>query len=166
MGEETNTNVIYGSSTQITMNDGTTETVNASQGGGALTVLASENNVSENTILVDPNASTTFTVQAVNSAYYANGGISVPGTTTAATVNSSMQNATLHELGHVIYSGKSQDKVLNFDNMTRGLYKSTNMVPTSAPGYDKGASGYTRKVITNSPMNARPYDITHNPLIK
>jgi len=163
MGEETNTNIVYGASTQITMNDGTTQTVNASQGGGALTVLASENNVSENTILVDPNAATTFNVQAVNGSYYSSGGAVLPGiTTTTASVTSSMQNATWHELGHVVYQGKTQDKVLNFDNTTRSIYQSTKMVPTRAPGYDKGASGYKMKAYYSTPLAPRPPDVTHN----
>jgi len=145
------------------MNDGTTQAINASQGGGALAVLASENNVSENTILVDPNAATIFNVQAVNDFYYTSGGVVIPGiTTTATSVTSSMENATWHELGHIVFQGKTQDKVLNFDNMTRGINLSTKMVPTRAPGYDKGASGYKSKVYYSSPLSPRPPDVTHN----
>jgi len=167
MGEETNTNVIYGASTQITMNDGTTQTVNASQGGGAFTVLASENNVSENTILVDPNANTSATVFAVTSAYYmtpidpANG-----ARFQSTTITTNTNNLTFHEIGHVVYDGQSQNKVIDYDNLTRGIYKSTSNVPIKAPGYDKGASGYTKRIYTNSPMRNRPYDETHNSTIK
>ena len=166
IGEETTTNVIYEASTQIVMNDGTTQIIYASQGGGALTVLTSENNVSENTILIDPNAPTSFSVNAVNDAYY-KFGVAVPGFTTySVKVSSSQQNLFWHELGHVIYQGKSQDKVLNFDNMTRSLNISVKMMPTKAPGYDKGASGYKRKIYKNSPFSPRPDDDTHNRLIK
>ncbi|WP_280648057.1 RHS repeat-associated core domain-containing protein [Dysgonomonas sp. PFB1-18] len=69
MNESTITNIIYGTSTQVTDNNGNTETVNASDGGGALTLLASENpnlNLNgQNTILIDPSMGTSMTVQAV-----------------------------------------------------------------------------------------------------
>jgi len=72
MNESITTNVIYGSSTTITLNDGTTQVINAADGGGAAIVLVGENNVLQNTILIDPSISKNgqFSVFAVTEAYY------------------------------------------------------------------------------------------------
>lgn len=53
------------------MKDGTTGTVKAVDGGGAVTVLVGENNVSQNTILIDPIiANKSISVFAITDAYY------------------------------------------------------------------------------------------------
>lgn len=167
MNEEVNTKVTYGTSTNITLNDGSTETLYASSGGGGVTALIGENDISENIILVDPNIGSSINVMAVTPAYYktpidpANGPRFI---STNIIVN--VNNVTLHELGHVLYRGKSQDKVLNFDNLTRSIHKKIEMVPTTAPGYDKGGSGYYRKVITPEALSPRPFDETHNKSIR
>ena len=72
MNETTITNVVYGQETEISLVDGTTQTVQASQGGGALAVLASENaGVTQNTLLIDPSLHhSTLNVMEVTSAYY------------------------------------------------------------------------------------------------
>jgi len=156
MGEETTTNVIYEASTQITMNDGTTQTVNASDGGGAVTVLASENNVSQNTILIDPNMSTSYNVMAVTPAYYiqpidpANG-----ARFQSTTVTGDVNNTTFHELGHVVYQGQSQDKVINYDNAARSA---------RVQGYNVTSvrTLTNRRVYVPASLAPRPYDETHN----
>lgn len=37
------------------------------------------------------------------------------------TIETNAENKTWHGLGHAIYAGESQDKVLNFDNKTRKM---------------------------------------------
>lgn len=135
MNESTTTDIIYEESTQITLNDGTKVQVKASDGGGAVTVLASENKVSKNTILISPTAKAEFNVFAVTPAYYKtpidpNNGARF----TETKVQSNQTDLTFHELGHVVNSGKSQDRVINFNNLVR-------------------------KIIG---LNPRPYDETHN----
>jgi RHS repeat-associated protein len=136
MNESTTTNVVYGESTQITDNSGNTSTINASIAGGAVTVLASENpNLSQNTILINPSMPAQMTVMEVTSAYYltpvdpANG-----ARFKETTVKTNVSDVTLHELGHVIYQGQPQNKVIDFNNRVRK--------------------------ILNLPK--RPYDETHN----
>jgi hypothetical protein len=136
MNESTITNVIYGESTTITDNNGNSKTVTAAQGGGALTVLASENpSLSQNTILINPSLPAQMTVMEVTSAYYltpidpANG-----ARFKETTIQTNVSDVTLHELGHVIYQGQPQNKVIDFNNRIRK--------------------------ILNLPK--RPYDETHN----
>ena len=136
MNESTITNVIYGESTQITDNNGNTSTINASMGSGALVVLASENpNLSQNTILISPSMPAQMTVMEVTSAYYiqpidpANG-----ARFRETTIQTNLTDATLHEIGHVVYQGQTQNKVIDFNNSARK--------------------------ILNLPK--RPYDETHN----
>jgi len=136
MNESTITNVVYGESTQITDNNGNTTTINASKGGGALTVLVGENpNLSQNTVLISPSIPSEITVMAVTPAYYlspidpANG-----ARFKETTVQTNVNDATFHEIGHVIYKGQTQNKVIDFNN--------------------------TIRTILNLPK--RPYDETHN----
>jgi RHS repeat-associated protein len=123
IGEETITNVVFGESTEITLNDGTTTTVNAADGGGAVSVLVGENDVSQNTILIDPNnpnINSSVSVFAVTPVYYmqpinpANGPrfnrLTIPSSTTVT---------IFHEIGHVLERGNTQDKVLNFENKAK-----------------------------------------------
>ncbi|MDR1764311.1 MAG: RHS repeat-associated core domain-containing protein [Dysgonamonadaceae bacterium] len=140
MNESTITNVVYGENTQITDNNGNTSTINASVAGGAVTVLASENpTLSQNTILISPSMPAQMTVMEVTSAYYmqpinpANG-----ARFRETTVQTNFADVTFHELGHVIYQGQSQDKVIDFNNRVRK--------------------------ILNLPK--RPYDETHNRTVR
>jgi len=130
------TNMIFGESTEITLNSGETITKNASEGGGALSVLVGENDVSENTILVDPNSSSTMKVMTVTSAYYNEGPIDPTGPPRfkPMSVQTNLADKTFHEIGHVRYRGKSQDKTLDFNNRARSILK----------------------------LKSRPYDETHN----
>jgi len=123
MNETTTTNVVFGESTTITLNDGTTQTVKAADGGGAVTVLVGENNVSQNTVLIDPNnpeVNSQVSVFAVTSAYYlkpidpANG-----ARFEQKTIKTNTAASTFHELGHVIYRGNTQDKVIDYENKAR-----------------------------------------------
>jgi RHS repeat-associated protein len=140
MNESTITNVVHGESTQITDNNGNTTTVNASAGGGALTVLASENsNLSQNTILISPSLPAQISVMEVTPAYFmlpidpANG---VRFKQTAIKTN--LTDVILHEIGHVIYQGQTQDKVIDFNNRVRNILR----------------------------LPKRPYDETHNRTVK
>jgi len=122
MNENTITNVVFGESAQVTDNNGNSLTLKASDGGGAVIVLASENpNFSQNTIVVDPSIST-LSVNAVTSAYYitpidpSNG-----ARFESKTVQTNPTDAVFHELGHVVHQGKSQDKVINYNNRVRNI---------------------------------------------
>ena len=130
------TNVIYEQNYTITDNNGNTMTVDASKSGGESTVLKAENpTLSENYVIVDPNGATSVNVMEVTSEYYssrdyysANGRMPEGGGANfkPATVQTNPENSTIHGLGHVINAGKSQDKVLNYDNKGRNQ---TNMTP-------------------------------------
>lgn len=140
MGETTTTNMFFGESTTITMKDGTTGTVKAADGGGAVTVLVGENNVSQNTILIDPKtANKSMSIFAITDAYYkrpidpANG-----ARFEQKTIPGNLGTSTFHELGHVIYRGQTQDKVLDYEN----------------------------KVRKQMGLPKRPYDETHNSTVK
>lgn len=140
MGETTTTNMVFGETTTITMKDGTTGTVRAAEGGGAVTVLIGENDVSQNTILIDPKtANTPVSVFAITDAYYkkpidpANG-----ARFEQKTVPGNIGTSMFHELGHVIFRGQTQNKVLDYENKAR---KQMN-------------------------LPKRPYDETHNSTVK
>ncbi|EGJ99559.1 hypothetical protein HMPREF9455_04055 [Dysgonomonas gadei ATCC BAA-286] len=125
MSEEMTTNVIYGKETEISLADGSTQTVQASQGGGALAVLASENpGVAQNTILIDPSMHhKTTTVMEVTSAYYKTPISPANGPRfRQAPLYTTIQDLFYHELGHVIYQGQSQDKVLKYNNIFRRMF--------------------------------------------
>jgi len=167
MGEESTTNVIYEQTHTVSLNDGSPFTIDTRNHGGAatLTTFDSKGLSSENYVVVDPNAATNFSVDAVGPAYYNQ---TTPTLTNfyarPASVTTNTSNATWHEIGHVIYQGQTQNNVLNFDNLTRSL--NTGTAPGGAPGYDKGASGYPTRVYYPAPLKPRPYDRTHNRLIK
>ncbi len=122
MNETIITNVVYGETTEITLSDGSTSTVAASQGGGALAVLASENEgITQNTLLIDPSLHhKTLNVMEVTSAYY-NSSIGNNPRFKQSTFRTNIQDLFFHELGHVIYQGQSQDKVLNYNNIFRKI---------------------------------------------
>lgn len=125
MSEEMTTNVIYGKETEISLADGSTQTVQASQGGGAFAVLASDNpGVAQNTILIDPSMHhKTTTVMEVTSAYYKTPISPANGPRfRQAPLYTTIQDLFYHELGHVIYQGQSQDKVLKYNNIFRRMF--------------------------------------------
>lgn len=136
MNESATTNVIYGKSIQMTDSNNKTIIFNASVAGGAVTVLASENpNLSQNTILIDPSIPAQMTVMEVMPAYYLTPIDPANGTRFKETiVQMNVSDVTLHELGHIVYQGQPQNRVIDFNNRVRK--------------------------ILNLPK--RPYDETHN----
>ncbi len=171
MGEETTTNVIYESTYTINYIDHSSEIVNTRSKGGGLTLLAGESHelLTENYIIIDTSQNGNIPVEEIGSGYTkAMQGIprgtpgNMPSTRTflsrITNVYSNPNNIIFYETGHVIYQGQSQDNVINFDNLARGLYKSTKITP--ARGYDKGAP--STRSFNNSPMKPRPFDINHN----
>lgn len=52
----------------------------------------------------------------------------------------------MHGIGHVIYGGKNQAKVIDYDNLVRGIHKTSD-----------GNGGYRL-----SPLIPRQYDESHN----
>ncbi|RXM63289.1 hypothetical protein BOQ60_18220 [Chryseobacterium sp. CH1] len=118
------TNVIYEQNYTIVDNNGNSISIDASKSGGESTILKAENsNISENYVIVDPNGPSSVTVQEVTSNYYSSKGtmpsLGDPPNFKPATVQTNPENSTFHGLGHVINAGKSQEKVLNYDNKTR-----------------------------------------------
>jgi len=154
MGEKTITNVIYESSYTVKDKDGNSITVDPSKSGGEGSILAKENSITQNYIVIDPKAATNLTgVYEVNDGYYKhkrNG--TYPSSTDPPNfhinngVTTSLGNLTLHGIGHAIHAGKRQDRVLDFDNATRAINKIKNADGTFTP----------------SPLTPRKYDETHN----
>ncbi|MFI3297810.1 MAG: hypothetical protein R3Y59_09345 [bacterium] len=145
MNETTITNIIYSKDTYIMSNDGSYYIyADTYDSGGAGAVLASEwSDLSQNTILIDPNIQSEITIYKVNTAYYEYNGN--PNETPHGTELYAPQNIKItptdvlfHELGHIIYQGKPQNKVIDYNNLVRRLIG----------------------------LNKRPYDDTHNSLIK
>jgi RHS repeat-associated protein len=120
------TNIVYEKEYTITDNEKQSITIDASKSGGESTLLKAENsNISQNYIIIDPNSKTSIDVLEVTDNYYETKG-TVPVSFgkpnfKPAKVAITPENATWHGIGHVIYAGKSQEKVLDFDNKTRAL---------------------------------------------
>lgn len=99
--------------------------LNTAISGGALTALASENeHLTENYIVVDPNAPTEITTMDVTPQYYQQqqpidpfG----PARFERRTYSTNIADGTFHEFGHVLYEGKAQDNVLRFNNLVRSI---------------------------------------------
>ena len=120
MGEETTTNVVFEETYDITTKDGQTVTVDTKNHGGGVSVNTYESNVSENYVIVDPNAPTSFTVDKLGPAFY-------DGTPTTpenyymkpVQVQSNSEITFYHEVGHIIYRATNQSKVIDYDNKAR-----------------------------------------------
>ena len=104
--------------------------LDTSKSGGEATALKSENpDLPQNYIVIDPNGEKSINVFEVTQNYYDTKGKGIlpkPGDKPnfkPATASTNPENATWHGIGHVIYSGESQEKVLDFDNKTRALSK-------------------------------------------
>lgn len=129
-------------------------------GGATLTVFDSKGLSNENYVVVDPNAVKTLTVDEMGPTYY-NG---TPATTTnwyahPVNVTTTTENTTWHEIGHVVNQGNTQDNVINFDNMSRSLNQDGYFYTSIRTLADQ-------RVYMPNPMTPRPYDVTHNRLIK
>ena len=140
MNESVVTNIVYGENAEIMDTAGNTITLDASKGGGAVAVLASENStLKQNTILINPSINTHATVYAVTPAYYVTPIIPDNGPRfIKETISQGVNDVTFHEIGHVIYQGKAQNNVINYHNRVRRIL---NLAP-------------------------RPYDETHNRNVK
>jgi RHS repeat-associated protein len=162
MGEEKTTSVVFENSTTVY---GTT--YNASNYGGGVSIMPENSN----TILVDPNVSTSMNVNEVLPAYFSESNkvldLPMEGITTRQTsIQTNTNDILWHEIGEVYLKGKYTNKVLDYNNNVRAILKSSVRVPTNAPGYDRGASGYTTGKLIKSPLLPRNQDITHNKRIK
>ena len=96
--------------------------IDTKQESGAASVLGSENNLKNNYIVVDPNAKSKFYVP-IETTY---GGV-IEGNRIPKNVDLPIKTNTtdrlFHELGHIIYEGQTQSKVIDFNNKTRTIQK-------------------------------------------
>ena len=122
MYSKTITNIQYGKDTQITDRYGNKRTFKVESGGGAATLLASENeNYNQNFIVIDPNKTIGETME-VTDAYYKEPIDPQNGARfKKVTYQTNQTDLTFHEIGHVVYEGKGQHKVLDFNNIVRGI---------------------------------------------
>ena len=122
MYSKTITNIQYGKDTQITDRYGNKSTFKAESGGGAATSLASENeNYNQNFIVIDPNKTIGETME-VTDAYYKEPIDPQNGARfKKVTFQTNQTDLTFHEIGYVVYEGKGQHKVLDFNNIVRGI---------------------------------------------
>ena len=122
MYSKTITNIQYGKDTQITDRHGNKKTFKAESGGGAATLLASEvEDYDQNFIVVDPNKTIGETME-VTDVYYKEPIDPQNGARfKKVTYQTNQTDLTFHEIGHVVYEGKGQDKVLDFNNIVRGI---------------------------------------------
>ena len=122
MYSKTITNIQYGKDTQITDKYGNKKTFKAESGGGAATLLASEvEDYDQNFIVVDPNKTIGETME-VTDVYYKEPIDPQNGARfKKVTYQTNQTDLTFHEIGHVVYEGKGQDKVLDFNNIVRGI---------------------------------------------
>lgn len=98
------------------------KTFKAESGGGAATLLASEvEDYDQNFIVVDPNKTIGETME-VTDVYYKEPIDPQNGARfKKVTYQTNQTDLTFHEIGHVVYEGKGQDKVLDFNNIVRGI---------------------------------------------
>ncbi|MBQ7157208.1 MAG: RHS repeat-associated core domain-containing protein [Bacteroidaceae bacterium] len=126
------TNVIYGKSY-----DNNDANVHVSESdmlvnSGAITILASENpNTSENFIVVDPSASDAFPVDVVTADYYRLDGKSKYAKPDdvlfrASSCKTNVTDRVFHEFGHVLYDGKIQSGVIDYNNHIRKILNLPN----------------------------------------
>ena len=122
MYSKTITNIQYGKDTQITDRYGNKSSSKAESGGGAATLLASENeNYNQNFIVIDPNKTIGETME-VTDAYYKEPIDPQNGARfKKVTFQTNQTDLTFHEIGYVVYEGKGQHKVLDFNNIVRGI---------------------------------------------
>ena len=122
MYSKTITNIQYGKDTQITDRYGNKSSSKAESGGGAATLLASENeNYNQNFIVIDPNKTIGETME-VTDAYYKEPIDPQNGARfKKVTFQTNQTDLTFHEIGHVVYEGKGLHKVLDFNNIVRGI---------------------------------------------
>lgn len=122
MNESMTTEIQFENTSSIKDNAGNTININLKNlGSDGITLLASENNISRNYVIVNPNSSSSFSVNVVTPAYYDNGPINPGGPARfyTASVSTNPTDIVFHELGHVIHQGQTQDHVIDFNNVIR-----------------------------------------------
>ena len=116
--QSTTTNVVYEESYGVPLNNGGTINVNTTEFGGACAILAGETEgLDENYIVINPVQPKEIKVNLVTDSYYSHD-MTKPRFK-SSTVATNLADATYHEIGHVIYEGKSQDKVISYQNSAR-----------------------------------------------
>ena len=126
MDSEENTTISFGKSVTIKDENGNDVKFNASADGGAFTILQAEAiekgfDVSTNIILIDPDATSTQ-VDAVTDASYGDwSDLSLGVKLETVDVQLNVPDMISHEIGHVLYAGKTQDKVIDFNNKAREI---------------------------------------------
>ena len=126
MDSEENTTISFGKSVTIKDENGNDVKFNASADGGAFTILQTEAiekgfDVSTNIILIDPDATSTQ-VDAVTDASYGDwSDLSLGVKLETVDVQLNVPDMISHEIGHVLYAGKTQDKVIDFNNKAREI---------------------------------------------
>ena len=126
MDSEENTTISFGKSVTIKDENGNNVKFNASADGGAFTILQAEAiekgfDVSTNIILIDPDATSTQ-VDAVTDASYGDwSDLSLGVKLETVDVQLNVPDMISHEIGHVLYAGKTQDKVIDFNNKAREI---------------------------------------------
>lgn len=135
------TNIIYEKAYTGKDNNGNYFTIDTSKSGEEGTLLKIENPISENYVVIDPNGPTSVSVMEVTSNYYSSKGttpsLNDPPNFKMGTTETNPENATWHGLGHAIYAGKTQDKVLNFDNRTRKMMSPSLQMRKADEGHNK-----------------------------
>ncbi|WP_296621088.1 RHS repeat-associated core domain-containing protein [Marivirga sp.] len=147
LSEETVTNIIFEDSYSITDNDGTPIEINTAEYGGEATATTADLNISQNYVIVNTAQEFSGKVNLLNPKYDPSKPMSSQNAPYLGftPITTSKQNRTLHGIGHAIYRGNTQDKVLDFDNKTRRANKLVNSL------------GYFM-----NPLPLRKYDETHN----
>ncbi|MEO9484968.1 MAG: DUF6443 domain-containing protein [Ekhidna sp.] len=147
LNEKTTTNIVFEKQHSVIDNDGNKIPINTANYGGEATLTTSDANVSENYVIIDPAESVKATVFPLNPNFNPNAPMSPsnPVSTGAVEVNNSRNNRTWHGIGHAIFRGQTQDKVMDFDNATRSANKRFNSL------------GSVLK-----PLPLKPYDTNHN----
>ena len=126
MDSEENTTISFGKSVTIKDENGNDVKFNASADGGAFTILQVEAikkglDVSTNIILIDPDATSTQ-VDAVTDASYGDwSDLSLGVKLETVDVQLNVPDMISHEIRHVLYAGKTQDKVIDFNNKARKI---------------------------------------------
>ena len=126
MDSEENTTISFGKRVTIKDENGNDVKFNASADGGAFTILQAEAiekgfDVSTNIILIDPDATSTQ-VDAVTDASYGDwSDLSLGVKLETVDVQLNVPDMISHEIGHVLYAGKTQDKVIDFNNKAREI---------------------------------------------
>lgn len=142
LASKTITHIIYAERYNVKDKNGCIATIIPEITGGEGTLLACDyKNFTQNYVVINPLTSQEIKIYSVTDNYYKTyGTVPTPDSEPnfkIETIKTNVSNLTWHGIGHVIYGGKTQNKVLDFDNKVRE--------------------------IMNLPK--RPYDQTHNKMI-